>query len=55
MRGFNVKEGNVVVGFVENYRKAVGVAEYWSKRDGTEVVVESPNGTPVYRVGGSAA
>lgn len=52
MKGFNVKEGNLLVGYVENYRKAVGVAQYWSKRDGAEVVVESPNGTTVYRIGG---
>lgn len=52
MKGFNVKEGNLLVGFEENYRRAVGVAEYWSRRDGTEVVVESPNGTTVYRTKG---
>jgi len=52
MKGFNVREFGVVVGFATTYRKAVGVAQYWAKRDGAEVVVESPNGTAVYRTKG---
>lgn len=48
MKGFSIRQQNEVIGYAETYRKAAEVADYWTKRQGQEAVVESPNGTIVY-------
>lgn len=52
MKGFSILNGQQLLGFAENYRKAVRIADYTAKKLQTEILVESPNGAVVYHAKG---